>query len=415
MFIRKPAGFILLTLIIVLLCSQAFAVEFTADLYITRPNDSITIKLYVRDYLYRVEKLDGDDQFLAIENRKTDMTTAMNPEEKTYKELKGPGGAFANPVKGWEYMANDTEEKLIGTETVNGFECDHYTYTYPEQAEPILELWKSKKLDHFIKYVVHYGGSNGDGSMEIMNVVEGPIDDELFKVPDNYTRKKTEDEIEMDRPALSSQAITETPVGRRMAPGGELRVKANPEMTIRVKLKNLIKDTSSCQIFIYKDGQKIDFGNITPPKEENFSLIYKGKRKESMYGSQYHADEVRIMLDRGRMMVTVYQEYSSFDAVVRNEYYVNPPGRGIAAIEGHGLNIKMIGDSPFAEVSRVRLHVYEQVFVDGLEQKNTIDQIEFDLKNNEVKTLQYSVEKKADYMNIKLDEGGGIKLFTEQP
>jgi hypothetical protein len=415
MSIRKHVSLVILVLGIALLCGQAFAAEFTADLLITQPNDSITIKLFVRDHLYRVEKLDGDDQFLAIENRSTNLTTAMNPEEKTYRELEGPAGAFANPVKGWEYMTTDTEEKLVGTETVNGFECDHYTYSYPGQAEPMLEAWKSKQLEHFIKYLVHYGGASGDGSMEILNVVEGPLNDALFKVPGDYTRQKTEDEIEMERPAITSQASAEAPVGRRIAPGGELSVKMNPEMTFRVELKNLIRDSSSCQIQIYKNGQKVDFGNISPPKQENFSLSYKGERRESMYGRQYQADEVRIKLEKGRMMVTVYSEYSSFDEVRRYEYYVTPPGRGIAAIEGRPFHLKLIGDSPTAEFSRVRIHVYGQDFVDGVEQKRTIDQLEFDLKNNEVRTFEYPVEKKADYISIEIDEGGGLKLFTEQP
>jgi hypothetical protein len=134
-----------------------------------------------------------------------------------------------------------------------------------------------------------------------------------------------------------------------------------------------------------------------------------------MYGRQYQADEVRIKLEKGRMMVTVYSEYSSFDEVRRYEYYVTPPGRGIAAIEGRPFHLKLIGDSPTAEFSRVRIHVYEQDFVDGVEQKRTIDQLEFDLKNNEVRTFEYPVEKKADYISIEIDEGGGLKLFTEQP
>jgi len=414
MSLHKHIRLLILVLGIILLCGQAFAAEFAADLLLTQPGDSMTAKLYVRDHLYRVEKLDGDDQFLAIENRTTDVTTAMNPEENTYLELEGPAGAFANPIKGWESMTSSTEEKLIGPETVNGFECDHYTYSYPGQDEPMLEVWKSKKLGHFIKYVVHYGGETGDGSMQILNVIEGPLDDALFKVPDDYTRQKTDDEIEMERPAITSQATAEAPVGRRMAPGGQLSVKMNPELTSRVKLENLIADTSSCRISIYKNGQKVDFGNISPPEPEDFSLAYKGERHEQMYGMQYGADEMRIDLETGRMFVTVFNEYSSFDEVRRYEYYVVPPGRGIAAIEGRPLSVKIIGDSPSSESSRVRIHVYEQDYVDGFEQKTTVEQIEFDLKNNEIKMLEYPVEKKADYISIELDEGGGLKLFTEQ-
>jgi len=174
----------------VLFLCQAYAAEFSADLFLAQPGDSITAKIYVRDHLYRVENLEGPNTFLAIENRLTDTTTAMNPEEMTYLNIKGPSGAFANPVKGWEYNAVDTEEKHLGVATVNGFECDHYSYAYEGAEEAHLEMWKSKKLDHFIKYVVHYG-SSGDGIMELRNVIEGPLDDALFKIPDGYTREKS--------------------------------------------------------------------------------------------------------------------------------------------------------------------------------------------------------------------------------
>ena len=398
----------------VLFICQAYAAEFSADLFLTRPGDSATARLYVRDHLYRVEKLDGDEKFLAIENRLTDITTAMNPEEMTYMNLKGSSGAFSNPIKGWEYMADDTEEKYLGVETVNGFECDHYSYTYEGAAEAHLEVWKSKKLDHFIKYLVHYGGSSGDGSMEIRNVVEGALNDALFRIPDGYTREKSAEEMELERPAVSAKESSTAPVGRRIAPGGELSVKVDPELSTRVKLTNLIKDSSVCYVHIYKNGQKINFGNISPPPDETFAMTYKGERKEPMYGMQYHADEVRVNLEKGRVMATVFNEYSSFDEVRRTQYYISG-GQGIAGLEGRPIQMKIIGDSPAAEISRVKLHVYEQEYVDGMEQKNTIEKLEFELKNGEEKTLEYSVESKANYAHIAVEEGGGVKLFFIQP
>jgi hypothetical protein len=344
----------------VLFICQAYAAEFSADLFLANPGDSTTARLYVRDHIYRVEKLDGDVKFLAIENRLTDITTAMNPEERTYINLEGSSGAFSNPVKGWEYIANNTEEKHLGTDTVNGFECDHYSYTYTGATEAHLELWKSKKLDHFIKYIVHYGGGNGDGSMEIRNVVEEPLDDALFQVPDGYTR-------------------------------------------------------SVCHIHLYKNGQKIDLGNFPEPMEETFAMVYNGDRKKRMYGMQLHADEVKVKLEKGRVMATVFNEYSSFDEVRRTQYYISSPGQGLSGWEGRPIHLKIIGDSPAAEMSSVKLHVYEQKYVDGKEQKNTIEKLEFELKNGEEKVLEYSVETKANYVSIGVEEGGGVKLFFVQP
>lgn len=399
----------------VLFICQAYAAEFSADLFLANPGDSTTARLYVRDHIYRVEKLDGDVKFLAIENRLTDITTAMNPEERTYINLEGSSGAFSNPVKGWEYIANNTEEKHLGTDTVNGFECDHYSYTYTGATEAHLELWKSKKLDHFIKYIVHYGGGNGDGSMEIRNVVEEPLDDALFQVPDGYTREKTAEEIELERPAIGAKESSTAPAGRRIVSGGELSVKVNPELTTRVELTNLIKDSSVCHIHLYKNGQKIDLGNFPEPMEETFAMVYNGDRKKRMYGMQLHADEVKVKLEKGRVMATVFNEYSSFDEVRRTQYYISSPGQGLSGWEGRPIHLKIIGDSPAAEMSSVKLHVYEQKYVDGKEQKNTIEKLEFELKNGEEKVLEYSVETKANYVSIGVEEGGGVKLFFVQP
>ena len=298
---------IMLAGVLLFIC-QAYAAEFSADLILTQPGDTAVAKIYVRDHLYRVENFEGNNKFLAIENRLTDTTTAMDPEEMTYINLEGPSGAFSNPVKGWEYMKRNTVEKYLGVETVNGFECDHHSYAYEGSEEAHLESWKSKKLDHFIKYVVHYGAS-GDGSIEIRNVVEGPLDDALFKVPDGYTREKTADEIEMERPAVSGKVSSSAPVGRRLVPGGELIVKVDPELSTRVVLSNLIKDTSVCHVHLYKNGQKIELGSLPEPEDEAFVLTYKGDRKKPMFGMQHRADEVRVKLEKGRVMATVFNEY----------------------------------------------------------------------------------------------------------
>jgi len=415
MSLSQRAVFGVLVIGLVVPVGSASAAEFTADLLIMQPEDSMAVKLYVRDNLYRVEQLEGEYLFLAIEDRGTNVTTALNPEEKTYKEIEGAAGGFVNPIKGWEQMIDACEETLIGPETVNGFECDHHVYNYPGETKPLIERWYSKKLDHFVKYLVHYDADMGDGTMEVRNVIEGPLDDALFQVPADYTREKTAEEKEMERPALTSQAAAVAPVGRRMASGGELWVKVNPELSSRVKLMNLVADTSRCVVHPYRAGQRIDFTGYSPAPEEVFTLAYNGARTEQMYGMQHEADEIRISLEKGRMMVTVFNEYASFDDLARHQYYVSAPGWGVSGLEGRPLKIEIIGDSQAAGVSHAKIHVYAQYFVDGHEEREAIEDIEFDLKNGEVKNLEYPAGDNPVCVSISLDEGGGLKLLTEQP
>jgi len=404
---------IMLAGIFLFIC-QAYAAEFSADLLLANPGDTAVAKIYVRDNIYRVENFEGNNKFLGIENRLNDTTIAMNPEEMTYIYLEGSSGAFFNPVKGWEYMAKSAVEKSLGIETVNGYECDHYSYAYEGAEEAHLESWISKKLDHFIKYVVHYGES-GDGLMEIQNVVEGPQDDALFEIPDGYTRQKTDDEIEMERPAISGKVSTTAPAGRRLTAGGELSVKVDPELSVRIKMTNLIKDTSVCHVHGYKNGQKVLIDNISPPEKETFVIAYKGRRAETMFGMQNELDEIRVILEKGRIMATVFNEYSSFDDVKKTQYYISGAGQIIGGIEGRPVHLKITGDSPAAEKTSVKLLAYEQNWVDGREQKNTIEELEFDLKNGEEKLLKYTVASKVNAVQINVDEDGGLKLIFIQP
>lgn len=411
----KAIRLIIICIGIAFFSGSVYAAEFSADLHMTNPGDTAMGKIYVRDTIYRVENLEGKDKFLVIENTRTDITTAMNPEEMTYINLEGKSGAFVNPVKGWQYMAGNAVETHLGVETVNGFECDHYTYAYEGATEPHMESWISKRLGHFIKYVVHYSDDAGDGSMELRNIVEGPQDDALFAIPDGYERQKTADEIELERPALSTSKTTTAPAGGRMLSGGELIVKTDPELSVRVKLMNLIKDSAACHVHLYKNGQRIELSKLPEPEEETFVLAYKGDRKEPLYGMQHQADEVRVSVEKGRVFANVFNEYSSFDDLKRRQFYVTSPGRGLAGLKGRPIHLRLIGDSPAAESTHVKLHVYIQTYVDGGEQKETVEQLEFDLKNGEEKTLEYPVSTKANYVNVEIAEGGGVKLFFIQP
>jgi len=413
MSFQKQISLFVFILWLVLTGGQAVAAEFSADVLLQQPSESLTVKLYVKGDLYRVENL--EEKMLAIENRATDITTALNPEDKTYKEIEGYAGAFVNPIKGWEAMTSHAVETAAGTETVNGFECNHYTYTYEGQTETAFESWVSDKLGFFVKCIAYYSQDQGTGTMQLTNVVEGPQDDALFAVPEGYTREKTPEEIEMERPAVTGQANGEAPMARRIVPGGELIVKVDPDLSSYVRMQNLIKDSSTCRVHYYKAGQKIDFSEISSPKPEEFNLAYKGERTETMSGMQNKADEVRVSLERGRAMVTVYNEYSSFDDTTRQQYYVSPPGRGIAAIEGRAFNIKIVGDSPGAEASTVLVHAYHREYVDGGEQKESIEEQTFELKNGEARTFEYPLESRVNYIVVDVEEGGGLKLFTEQP
>ena len=186
---------------------SAMAAEFSADLKIKQPDRSYEFKYYTQGDLYRLEKFTGEDRILVIADRKLDITWMLNPEDKIYMELKGTDAAFFNPVRGWEAAKEGTKEEQVGTETVQGYLCEKYTYTPSGGTEPGMEAWYLPELEHFIRMIAHYGGGYEDGIFELLNIQEAPQDDSLFKVPEDYQREKSpvekDQEKEAARPVLT--------------------------------------------------------------------------------------------------------------------------------------------------------------------------------------------------------------------
>jgi hypothetical protein len=385
-------------------CSEATGEGFSADLVIQQPKESITIKLYVMGDYYRVENL--EEKMLAIEIP-GDTTLAMNPEEKTFKAIDGPAGAFVNPVKGWEYMRRQLVESPAGRETVEGYECEKFVYSFEGQTDTTLVVWKSPELNHFVKMLVHY--PEGDGTMTLTNIEVGPQATSLFNVPDDYTREKTPDEIEAARTAITGEATATAPVARRLAAGGKLRVAVDPSSSDRIKVESLVKQPCVATVSAFSGGQ--------PAMDEPIPvrLEYKGERKEPFFGLQNNADEILIEVDSGRVMVTVLNEYSSFDENRTTEYFVYRKGRGIAASAGKKLQFTLTGDSQDAAQSTGIVEVFSQYWEENGQVRKTVEKIELNLRNGESLTREYTPDQTVDYLMIDIDEGGGVQLVVSQP
>jgi len=264
---------------------SAIAAEFSADLKIKQPDKEYEFEYYAKGSLYRLEKLTGEDRILLIADRTQDITWMLNPEDNIYMELEGINAAFFNPIRGWEAAMEGTEEEKVGTETVLGYSCEKYIYTPPGGTEPGMEAWYLAELEHFIRIIVHYGGKYEDGIFEIINIQEAPQDDSLFKVPEDYQEEKSPaekaQEKEAARPVLSGMEESISPVGRRLKTGAVLKVKVDPDKSVRVVIENQIKEKSTYKITPFREGLPIEdeiiHSGLTRQRE-------KGKRARNFLG-----------------------------------------------------------------------------------------------------------------------------------
>jgi len=287
---------------------SAIAAEFSADLKIKQPDKDYEFKYYAQGSFYRLEKLTGEDRILLIADRTQDITWMLNPEDKIYMELKGINAAFFNPIRGWEAVMEGTTEEQVGTETIQGYSCEKYTYTPPGGTEPGTEAWYLAELEHFIRIIVHYGGKYEDGIFELLNIKEAPQDDSLFKVPEDYQEEKSPaekaQEKEAARPVLSGMEESISPVGRRIKTGAILKVKVDPDKSVRVIIENQAKEKSTFKITPFREGLPIEDEIV------HSGLTRQREKEEDFFGMQLKLDEILIEVEEGLVTALVTKEYS---------------------------------------------------------------------------------------------------------
>jgi Ca-activated chloride channel homolog len=164
--------------------------EFTADIVITGPGDSYTFKLYVKDHMYRLKKVTGPmniPPYPSIVNRDTGVSWGLNPQIRQYVEITDIKKTFMmNPLVGWAMTREGMIEKPGPAETVNGYECETWLYTMPGKSETAAKVWISKKLRHLIRD--ERFGTNKNPVLELKSIEEGPVNSDLFKIPEGYKK-----------------------------------------------------------------------------------------------------------------------------------------------------------------------------------------------------------------------------------
>jgi len=382
---------------------SVIAAEFSADLKIKQPDKEYEFKYYAQGSLYRLEKL---GRILVIADRKLDITWMLNPEDKIYIELKGTDAAFFNPIRGWEAAMEGTEEEQVGTETVQGYLCEKYTYTPSGGTEPGMEAWYLPELEHFIRMIAHYGGGYEDGIFELFNIKEVPQDGSLFKIPEDYQKEKSPvekaQEKEAARPVLTGIEEGIAPIGRRLKTGAALKVKVDPDKSVQIVIKNQIKEKSTYKITPFKEGLPIE------DKIIHSSLTGQRGKSEKSFGEQLKLDEILIEVEEGLVTALVTKEYSWLDEVEREEYFLmEKSGTGLCAREDRKFVLTLTGDSYGAESSPVKVIFYKGEYEDILNKED------FSLPNGQIKKWKFNPGEIQTF-EVSVGEAGGVKLLSEQ-
>ncbi|MBT8392648.1 MAG: DUF4412 domain-containing protein [Ignavibacteria bacterium] len=159
--------------------------QFTADMVVTEGEVVRTNKFYSQNQFYRMDIEEQGQEGYVIVDHNEGVTKVVMPAEQMYMEMSSTGmQSMSNDVfQSIEKQKEQYETNLVGTETINGFECDKYEVLIDGSVVSI--FWQSEDIEYPIKVV---SGANSEMVMELKNIVAGDVDDSMFQIPDGYTK-----------------------------------------------------------------------------------------------------------------------------------------------------------------------------------------------------------------------------------
>jgi len=182
-----------LMMLLIFLSSSAIA-QFSADMVTTNGDITQTSKFYSENPYYRMDMEEGGQQMFVVVNTETNITQAFMPSQKMYMEMKSDDiQSTSNDVfQSLEEQKKKYETKMVGKETVNGYDCE--IYEVMADGSIVTTYWQSAEIEYPIKVVT---GKNQDMIMELKNIEKGDIDDALFQVPAGYTKMDMQGMMQM--------------------------------------------------------------------------------------------------------------------------------------------------------------------------------------------------------------------------
>jgi len=206
MYIRLRSRFFLLFicfLAIAALSGVSFAYEFTADFIMKGGTISGKGKVWVKGQKMRQEFGEQMGKMITIIDLDQGLSWVLMPANKTYimNKIRTKGKGFS-PENFAEMQQGEMEGQisLVGTETVNGYECDKYLITFKNTKMGTMTQWFSKKLNYPIK-MIYKSAMMGDVVSELKDIKIEHVKDSLFEIPSGYT--------EMKQPTIPQMPIKE--------------------------------------------------------------------------------------------------------------------------------------------------------------------------------------------------------------
>lgn len=390
---------------------NAYAASFSADMVKTASGKTQTGSFYLLDHLYRLDIVEDGQKLTILVDRKSGKTRIVIPNDKQYQEIKNDSfqSAANNPFEAYNLIRKDYQSRRSGSETIAGIECDKVILS--DAGKDLLIAWVAKPYDFPIR-IENPGTSD---RVELKNIREGRIDKAQFQVPAGYTEKedpaKKRAREEAALSFLTTTATGTAPWARRIGPSGEMRVAVDPEASVRIKFENITPDESVFAIKGFRAGQPINLDC----QRTTFSLQGKWRRDECLVGIQNQAEEISIIVEKGKILAHVFAEKSSFSHEDKTKSFfivtgIQDRGQGTFVDPKRQVRLNITSDSQDGPDSKITVTFYRDE-----NQKDMANETDVVLANGQSKTLDYPPENGFKYVKINVAKGGGVQVILEQP
>jgi hypothetical protein len=181
--------------------ATAEASEFLADVVMKGGVTSGDGKVWVKGHRSRQEMGSQTEKMILIMDMNQGYHWTLMPDMKMYLKTKIPAKGKGFHPESFVGMAPgqlDADIKRLGTETVKGYKCDKYLFTFSDKKLGTMTQWFSIKLGYPIK-TVNKSDMMGEIITELHNIQKTSIQDDLFDVPSDYREMPSQQMMQMPR------------------------------------------------------------------------------------------------------------------------------------------------------------------------------------------------------------------------
>ncbi len=182
-----PFMLFLLFFLVVGLYGQVRAAEFSANIKEQYGESIRSGMIYVYDSVYCMDIFEQEGEVRVVVDEHAGKTTVIPLSKGEYLvlDIDDRLSIMNDPFQSYKYQAAHGEEKHIGIDTVNGYECDKFVVSI--SGKEVITEWVAKKLDFPVKIVIH---SEPERVMTLSNIKEGTVDKAVFTIPEGFTERK---------------------------------------------------------------------------------------------------------------------------------------------------------------------------------------------------------------------------------